>query len=211
MDASFLDDLLLEVPEPAGSYNVAAILPQCRPADVVTRYDAFLQHRDRSCRNMVGLLYSWPTPATMLYDWYQTEGGMTVSLEALSTISRVRSGLITLRVRPVDANLDSNICKLGRTHTLPFADEELLRQVRHAITDAIDAGESPLWRLRSVLELPAFITEALEAPMQNGQGIGHLDKGITAALVQFDLVSQIDLLAWLGTCHSSYRPWRRAG
>jgi hypothetical protein len=210
MDASFLDDLLPEMPEPAGSDNVAA-RPPCRPADVVTRYDAFQKHRDRSCRNMVGLLYSWPTPATMLYDWYQTEGGMTVSLEAMSTISRVRSGLITLRVRPVDAHLDSNICKLGRTHTLPFADEELLRQVRHAITEAIDAGESPLWRLRSVLDLPTFITDVLEAPMQNGLSTGHLDQGITAALVQFDLVHPIDLLAWLGTSHSTYRPWRRAG
>lgn len=208
LDDFYLSDFLVDVPAPAGG-KVPSIPPHRSPADVAVRYDAFHHHRDRGSRNIVGLSYSWPTAATMMYDWYQTRDGMTVSLEAQSTINRDRNGLITLRVRPVDAARDNSICKLGRGCNLLFDDEERRRRVRRAIIAAIEAKESPLWRLRSVIDLPAFVIDALESPMEHGEWTGHLDHRITSAMLMIDLVDPADLLGWLGTRPSIYQPRRR--
>jgi hypothetical protein len=208
MDTAYLDDFLVEVSAPAAG-SLPAIDPPRHPADVAVRYDAFHRYRDRGSRNIVGLSYSWSSPATMMYDWYQTRDGMTVSLEALSTINRDRNGLITLRVRPVDAARDNSICKLGRTWNLLFDDEERRRRVCRAITSAIDAGKSPLWRLGSVIDLPAFVTDVLQSPMEHGEVTGHLDHRTTAVMLMTDLVDPADLLSWLGTRPSCYQPRHR--
>lgn len=208
LDDFYLDDFLADVPV-ATDGNLPPINLHHRPADVAIRYDAFHRHRDRGSRNIVGLNYSWSTSATMMYDWYQTREGMTVSLEALSTINPNRDGLITLRVRPVDVARDNSLCKLGRTCTLLFEDERRRRRVRRAIIAAIEARESPLWRLRSLIDLPAFVTEVLESPMAHGEVTGHLDHRIATVMLVTGLVDSTDLLSWLGTHPSCYQPRRQ--
>lgn len=167
------------------------------PSEVTNRFDLFGQHRDRSSRNIVGLKFAWESTVGMLYDWYQSRQGVTVSLEAMFTISRVRPTLITVRVRHSDHRFDLSTLKLGRTCSIhPDAADSL--RARHAILDAIDAGESPLWRLASCIKMPGWVGQALHEPMRDGEIVGHLDKKTTEAMILVGAVTEEALLDAMG-------------
>lgn len=183
-------------------------LPTIQPCDVTERFDIFGNHRDWSSRNILGLNFSWSTPAAMLYDWYQSETGMTVSLESFSTINRVRPCLITVRVRHYDPTFDRSIMKTGKTWSI-HPDAADAQRARHAIRDAIECGASPLWRLKTKIGLPDWIETALLEPMHEGEVFGHLDKKTTGNALMTGFITEEEILGKLGARKSPYLSRRR--
>jgi hypothetical protein len=204
MDPNAFDDFDIDVQVSPHSSGLAALSPPACPAEVQHRFDAFRKHRDKTSRNILGLLFSWPSPAYLLYDWYQSECGMTVSLETLSTITWTRPSLITVRVRHHNPALDRSTLRLGQTLTI-HPDHPASLTARTTIMDAVSQGVSPLWEMRNAGLLNTMVLQSLELPMKDGMTTGHLDHQITDASLLVGLINAEEILEALGAHRSSYR------
>lgn len=202
---SYIDDFLI----PDADFAVITHVPDfpgplCMD-DVQQRYDVFRPHRDEFDMNIIELTMSWSSPAPLLYDWYRTNSGWTVSLEAPASLSRPWGVPITIRVRhEVDAK-ESTLHKLGRTWTFDERDPALLERVRREILEAFCEGESPLWRLRRHFDLPPYIVAALEEEVDQEMAVGLLELETTRVLVTTMLLHEDQLVHAMHACPSFFR------
>lgn len=194
MDNSYMDDFLLSDTDFAGVSRFPDFHGPACMDDVAQRYDVFRDHRDEYDMHIVELTMSWTSPAPLLYDWYRTSSGWTVSLEAPASLSRPRGVPITLRVRHEDDEREPTFHKLGRTVTYDERDPDLLERVRREIGEAFCEGESPLWRLRRHFDLPPFIVAALEEEVDQEMAVGLLELETTKALVTTMLLHKDQLV-----------------
>jgi hypothetical protein len=154
--------------------------------------------------DIVELRMSWSPPAPLLYDWYRTSSGWTVSLETPASLSRPRGVPITIRVRHEDDEHEPTFHKLGRTVTYDDRDPHLLEDVRRVILDALCEWESPLWRLRRHFDLPSFIVNALEEEVDQLRAVGLLELETIKALLITQLFAPGELLDSLHVRESVY-------
>jgi hypothetical protein len=206
MDNSFLDDFLADIPDPSAMSCIEAFRVPA-PADVACRYDIFLDHRDATGGQIIGLQFSWQPPGLHQYDWYRRGDGMTVVLECQRSLARPSTEPITIRVRHEDADQDPSILKVGRTVTFDDRNPGMLEEVRQLVMDATRGGESPLWRLRKNMDLPSFVEDVLEGA--TGGMVGTLESRATEALLLTDMISKKDLFDAMGVQFSVYS--RRPG
>jgi hypothetical protein len=134
-----------------------------------------------------------------------------VSLESPRSLSRPTGASITIRVRHEDADLDQSITKFGKTLTFDDRDPHRLERMRGEILDALCEWEAPLWRLRRHLDLPDFIVDVLEEPVDQLRSVGLLELETTKALLLTQLISPGELLDSLHVRDSIYTRRSRDG
>jgi hypothetical protein len=206
MDNTFLDDFLLSDTDLNGISEIPDRFGPIDMKDIKQRYDVFRsKHRDDLDMNIMGVELTWEPPGRYLYDWYRSSSGMTVSLESPRSLSRPTGAPITIRVRHEDADLDPSITKLGKTLTFDEREPQLLEKVRREILDALCEWESsPLWRLRQNLDLPDFIVDVLDEPVDQFRSVGQLELRSTQAMLIAQLFEPTDLLDSLHVRESTY-------
>jgi hypothetical protein len=202
--SDFLDDFLLSDTDIAGISQIPDTFGPTLMKDVQQRYDVYHEFRDEYDMHLVELRMSWSPPAPLLYDWYRTSSGWTVSLEAPASLSRPWSVPIAIRVRHEDDNKEPTFHKLGRTLTFDERDPELLERVRREIGEAFAEGESPLWRLRRHVDLPSFVVDALEQQIDHKHAVGNLELKGTKALLLTLVLKPWNLLDAMHAHASTY-------
>ncbi len=201
----FIDDFIVDTDDIISNPEWDDLYAAVHPQDIKQRHDIFHGgYRDECDMHVTGLLFTWEPPQHLIYDWYRTESGWTVSLEAPASLSRPRSVPITIRVRHEKEEREPTIHKLGRTVTFDDRDPDLLERARREIINAFCEGESPLWRLRQELGLPSFIVDALSEPFDQKSRVKHLDLEPTKSLLLVGLLDKEHLLKAMHIRPSTY-------